>query len=421
MKSTVIAFAAAAGLATAGPIEKRAQKFTVDQVGTGKIQIKNGPNALAKALGKYGAAVPSNVQQAAAAATSGTVSANPSENDEEYTCPVSIGQGGSTLQLDFDTGSSDLWVFSSETPANEAQGHTTYDTSSGTKLQGYSWNITYGDGSGAAGDVYTDKVVVGQVTATKQAVEAATAISGGQGGQSFAGSDGLLGLASSSINTVKPKSQTTFFDTVKGDLQSPLFTATLKHQQPGSYDFGFIDDSKHGGTINYVPVDFSQGFWQFDVDSYSVGGKSGQFGTGIADTGTTLLLAPDAAVSAYYSGVQGAQNDQQQGGYTFPCSADLPDLTLTIGGNDVTVPGSLINFAPLEEGSSTCFGGVQSNSGIGFSILGDIFLKAVFAVFDSGNTQFGFAPQVSTNSTSKFPSHLKRGNAAPHVAYPHLF
>ena len=390
----VIAIAAAAGLVAAGPIEKRGQKFTVNQQSSGKFYMKNGASAYAKALGKFGAPIPSNVQQAAAAATSGTVSANPSENDEEYTAPVQIGAAGTTLNLDFDTGSSDLWVFSSETPSSEAQGHQTYDTSSGTKLQGATWNITYGDGSGAAGDVYTDKVVVGQVTATKQAVEAATSISGGQGGQSFAGTDGLLGLASSSINTVQPEAQTTFFDTVKGDLASPVFTATLKHQQPGSYDFGFIDDSKHSGTINYAPVDFSQGFWQFSVDSYSVGGNTGDFGTAIADTGTTLLLAPDDVVSAYYSGIQGAQNNQEEGGYTFPCDADLPDLTLTISGSDIAVPGSLINFASLGEGSNTCFGGLQSNSGIGFSILGDIFLKAVFAVFDSGNTQFGFAPQA---------------------------
>ena len=422
MKSTVIALTAAAGMASAGPIHKRAQKFTVNQVGTGQVRMRNGPSAYAKALGKFGGNIPSNVQVAAAAATSGTVSANPSENDEMYTSPVQIGSDGTTLNLDFDTGSSDLWVFSTDTPASESRGHQVYDTSSGTRLQGASWNISYGDGSGASGVVYTDSVTVGEVTATRQAVEAATAISGGASGQNFDGTDGLLGLASSSINTVQPEQQTTFFDTVKPNLDSPLFTATLKHQQPGSYDFGFIDDSKYTGELNYVPVDFSQGFWQFDVDSFSVdGGESGQFGAGIADTGTTLLLAPDNLVDAYYAGVDGAENDPQVGGYTIPCDADLPDLTLTIAGNDVTVAGSLVNFAPLEEGSSTCFGGIQSDSGIGFSILGDIFLKAIYAVFDAGNTQFGFAPQAGRNSSSLFPSHLKRTSSAPQVKYPKIF
>ncbi|KAL9087783.1 MAG: hypothetical protein Q9159_003466 [Coniocarpon cinnabarinum] len=395
MKNT-IAIAALAGLAAAGPIEieKRATRFTVNQESTGMKQVKSGANAYAKALGKFGAPVPDNVQAAAAAQATGSVPANPDDNDVQYTSPVRVGTNGNTLQLDFDTGSADLWVFSSETPRNLAAGHTTYNTASGTRLQGASWNISYGDGSGAAGDVYTDRVAVGAVTATRQAVEAATAISGGPGGQDFAGSDGLLGLASSTINTVRPQRQTTFFDTVKGQLDAPLFTATLKHQAPGSYDFGYIDNSKHTGTINYAPVDFSNGFWQFNVDSYSVGSSSGRYGSAIADTGTTLLLAPSAVVTAYYRGVSGARNDPQQGGYTVPCSASLPDLTLTISGNDITVPGDLINFAPLEEGSSTCFGGLQSDAGIGFSILGDIFLKAVYAVFDQGNSRFGFAPQA---------------------------
>lgn len=108
---------------------------------------------------------------------------------------------------------------------------------SGTKLPD-TWAITYGDQSGASGVVYADKVQVGAVTATKQAVEAATSVS-----STFAqntADDGLLGLAFSSINQVKPNQQTTFFDTVKSTLAKGLFTVDLKKGAPGSYTFGYV-------------------------------------------------------------------------------------------------------------------------------------------------------------------------------------
>lgn len=105
-------------------------------------------------------------------------------------------------------------------------------------------------------------------------------------------------------------------------------------------------------------------------------------------------MLPDEVVSAYYKQVDGAKEDQSAGGYTFDCSSKLPDFTVTIGSYDAVVSGDLINFSPVTDGSSTCFGGIQSNSGLGFSIFGDIFLKSQYTVFDSNGPRLGFAAQA---------------------------
>lgn len=94
------------------------------------------------------------------------------------------------------------WVFSSLLSATDTAGHQIYDTSRSTtavQKQGYTWSIRYGDGSGAAGDVYTDTVEVGGTTVTGQAVEVASRISAQF--QRDVDSDGLLGLAFRSGNT----------------------------------------------------------------------------------------------------------------------------------------------------------------------------------------------------------------------------
>ncbi|KIW03892.1 hypothetical protein, variant 2 [Verruconis gallopava] len=283
------------GFSFAAPFDANANSagaFRVEQV-QGSTVLKNGAAAIQKAYVKYNKQTPANVAKAAA---SGTVTANPEQYDSEYLCPVTV--GSTTLNLDFDTGSADLWVFSDKLPAREQGQHDLYSTSSGKRLSGETWSITYGDGSGASGIVYADKVVIGGVTATSQAVEAATSVSS-QFVQDTA-NDGLVGLAFSSINTVRPNPATTFFDTVKSSLQTQLFAADLKKGAAGYYDFGYIDTSKFTGDLVYADVDDSQGFWMFNADGYAIGGsqQNSQM-TGIADTGTTLLLIDSDVVDAY--------------------------------------------------------------------------------------------------------------------------
>ena len=378
-------------LASSSPVEKRREAFSVHQT-VPKPFIKSGPAAVAAVYKKYGATAPADVL-AAAAANDGTVTTTPEQYDSEYLTPVSI--GGQTLNLDFDTGSSDLWVFSSELPAASQSGHSIYNPTKSTTsrlLSGYTWAISYGDGSGASGNVYTDTVKVGATTVTSQAVELATSISAQF--QQDIDNDGLLGLAFDTLNTVQPVKQKTFFSNAKASLSAPLFTVNLKKGAPGTYDFGYIDAAKHTGTITYVNVNTANGFWEFTSNGYAVG--TGAFTStsidAIADTGTTLLYLPTTVVYAYYAKVNGASYDSSQGGYTFPCSATLPSITLGIGSYRAVVPGSYILYAPVS--GSTCFGGIQRNTGIGFSIYGDIFLKSQFVVFNGASTpQLGFAPK----------------------------
>lgn len=157
--------------------------------------------------------------------------------------------------------------------------------------------------------------------------------------------------------------------------------------QAGTYDFGFIDKAKYTGELTYVPVNPSPGYWTWTSSGYAIGsaGFTANAITGIADTGTSLLYLPTAIVTAYYRQVTGATNSRTYGGYVFPCASTLPSLTFGVGAARITIPASYLNYERVTPGSSTCFGGLQSSSGLGINIFGDVALKSAFVVFNGEN------------------------------------
>ncbi|KAH8816804.1 putative endothiapepsin [Xylogone sp. PMI_703] len=399
--ATVLAFSAALTQAVPLDLETRkadvsgATRFTVPAVHNSNY-VRNGTAALLKAYAKYGLTptkeMPKSFMDALSLSKRQDSSAPASPADGiEYLVPVSV--GGQTLNLDFDSGSADFWVFSSQLSASSRSGHSYYTSSKSStfkSLRGYSWDISYQDGSGASGNVGTDTVVIGSTTVKGQAVELATSVS-----SSFVSdqADGLVGLAFSSINTVTPVQQKTFFDNSQDSLDSPLFAAYLPANADGAYDFGFTDDSKYAGSITYTPVDSSNGFWEYASTSYKVGSStfSSSGRTGISDTGTTLVLMDDSAVENYYDQVDGSSFSNREGGYVFPCDSDLPSLSIRIGSSAyATIPGSVINFQDL--GNGQCFGGLQSVGGGSQNIYGDVFFNANYGVFSADGPKFGFAP-----------------------------
>jgi hypothetical protein len=333
-----------------------------------------------------------------------------------YLATVSIGTPAQSLNLDFDTGSADLWVWSTELPSSttssaSAKGHTVFDPSKSStfnKTEGSTWNISYGDGSGASGDVGTDTLILGGISVENQSIELASKLSA-QFVQSEG--DGLLGLAFGSINTVQPTPVATPVENMSAQEDIPkdaeLFTAFLANESGDSfYTFGYIDqDALAGQTPSYTPVDNSQGFWMFDSASASINGKaikrSGN--TAIADTGTTLALIDDATLEQIYAAIPGAKQSSQQQGWVFPKDTpteSLPTVSFAVGDKLFEVQKEDLAFQDLGDG--TVYGGIQSRGDQqDFDILGDVFLRGIYAIFDQGNTRFGAVQRSATSSGTR--------------------
>lgn len=148
LKQAVAASLLSSGVALASPVAPHVGVPAANLLDTagGKVSVKQvrnpnynfiGPLSVKKTYLKYGKPVPDWLEAAVANVTAaldlgdlgdlslgkratGSATTTPIDNlDDAYVTPVEIGTPAQTLNLDFDTGSSDLWVFSSETPSNE--------------------------------------------------------------------------------------------------------------------------------------------------------------------------------------------------------------------------------------------------------------------------------------------------------------
>lgn len=79
------------------------------------------------------------------------------QQEEEWTGSVTIGSNKQSFIIDFDTGSSDLWVPNAN-KCSTCRGKHTYNskTSTTSKSKSGTFSISYGDGSTCSGPEFTD-------------------------------------------------------------------------------------------------------------------------------------------------------------------------------------------------------------------------------------------------------------------------
>ena len=268
-----------------------------------------------------------------------------------------------TNAVDFDTGSSDLFLPSSTCNGANCRGHTKFNTAASDTAadQNEEFSLAFGDGSTVQGEVFTDTVSVGGLTATDQAVGAATQYSNGFALANFP-PDGIMGMGFPQISVFEanPVFQTLF---AQGQATENVFGFTLL--PTGSELFlGGTDTSKFTGDLAFTPVT-QVGFWEINSDGVSVGGTIvvGPQDS-IVDTGTTLVLGDTENVRSVYAAIPGARDASLligQGFFTAPCANFPDDVALILGGKTFTMSAETFNLGQISPFIPECVGGLVAD------------------------------------------------------------
>lgn len=312
-----------------------------------------------------------------------------------YYGEISLGTPPQTFTVDFDTGSSDVWLPASSC-SDSCAPHKMFNASASSTYvkRGATFSISYGDGSYAEGYTSHDNLVINGLAIEKQGFAEITDQSGFSGDRM----DGMFGLGFSTIaNTRLPTPMENAFAQKKLDQNVFAFyfnrNTNAGENAGGEFMIGGINSEHFTGPITYTPVT-RKAYWQFTMNGMSVKGGRRRTTTvcqsgcqAIADTGTTLIIGPTRDVNALNKAL-GAKKGQD-GSFTFKCERinSYPNLKLSIGGSElVLTPKDYVLV--LDDGS--CMSGLSGGSE-DLWILGDVFLGAYYSIYDLGNSRLGFA------------------------------
>ena len=208
---------------------------------------------------------------------------------------IEIGTPPQKFKVVLDTGSSNLWVPSSECGSIACYLHNKYDSSSSSTFQknGSEFEIRYGSGS-LSGFVSEDTVKIGDLKLEHQQFAEATS----EPGLAFAFGrfDGILGLGfdSISVNKIVPP----FYNMLnQKKIDKPVFAFYLgdanKEGQDSVATFGGVDKDHYTGELVKLPLR-RKAYWEVDFDSIALGDNVAELdNTGvILDTGTSLIALP---------------------------------------------------------------------------------------------------------------------------------
>lgn len=300
----------------------------------------------------------------------------------QYFAEVQVGTPAQTFTVVPDTGSSNLWMYSSNCWAVPCFYHDKYDSkkSSSYKADGRAFKITYGSGS-IDGYVSQDTAKLGDASAPAFGFGEVNSVSG----VAFLASQmsGILGLA---YNTISVDKLPTFVD--QSDLTDKSFSFVLRENPEQSYmtmpgyDQQIVGDNQF--TFHNV---VEERYYSLKLDSIAQGStKIASDGfKAVIDSGTSVIVGPKTLVEPLIAGI--TVNDD--------CSGvdQLPNLTWTIDGLDYVLTPNDYVLTVVQGTDKECVLGVIAGdfpANFNYFILGDSFMRKYYSFFDKQNNRVGF-------------------------------
>eukprot|EP01083_Nonionella_stella_P260400 887941_1 len=313
--------------------------------------------------------------------------------DTEYYGEATIGTPAQSFKILFDTGSSNMWVPSAS--CNNCGLHTKYyaNQSSTYVKNGTTFAIRYGSGQ-LKGYLSSDMINIGGLKDRVTFGEATN-----EPGITFteARFDGLCGMGFQSIavdNVVPPFIQF-YKDGLLTDYVFAFYLQSNK-EKDGELLIGGVDSKHYTGDVWYIPL-INETYWMIAMDGATMNGSVvTTIQKAVVDSGTSTLAGPKADVKAIAKAV-GATAVIPGEEYEIDCSIKLPDLVFTLvrgtAKKEFVVYGDTWKIDAL----GTCLMGIigidiPAVDGGPFWILGDVFMRDWYSVFDMKQQAVGFAP-----------------------------
>ncbi|KAJ3167569.1 hypothetical protein HDU88_002015 [Geranomyces variabilis] len=335
-----------------------------------------------------------------------------------YSTNIQLGTPPQTFSVIIDTGSSDLWVPS--TQCDSCGNRKRYDpTLSKTAFQlGIPVTSYYGIGS-ATGSIVTDTVRCGSLAVNGQVFIAADSNTNVQPPYV----DGLIGLSFSLLswaNSVVPDSMIGKSSLIEnlfrsGKIKYPTYGVWLDKYvswsaPPNASVGGELaiggnvgNPARYTGAITWLKVPSYETWWNVQWDG--IAGPDGvnirppgRNVRGIVDTGTALIVV-DYNVAATLNALLGAYGTGIHGLWAVNCAQAASSnvtITVTLQGKPFKLSSADLPTRVWSDDPNTCYAPFQSSSSADVQddwLLGDVFLRKYYQIYDY-NYSGGWAPRV---------------------------